>query len=99
MNNSVHKVYSLKDGVYLTRQEMECLEGFLRNRTVGDISSDLGLKASTVKNYLAGMKKRFRTSSEDEFVGRLIDIGYLTSVDFRYEDIKNSYLEMQSNCG
>jgi len=99
MNNSVHKVYSLKDGVYLTRQEMECLEGFLRNRTVGEISSDLGLKTSTVKNYLAGTKKRLGASSEDEFVNRLIDIGYLTSVDFWYEDIKDSYLSLQRRCG
>ena len=81
MNNPIQnnkKIYELS-GITFTYVEMECVDGFLRDKKIPEIAAALRLSTEAVEEHLKQIKKRLNASNDDEFSDRLIDLGCMTS--------------------
>ncbi|MEO8402096.1 MAG: LuxR C-terminal-related transcriptional regulator [Gammaproteobacteria bacterium] len=61
------------DGISLSKRETQCLQFYVRGKTVKSIAALLDLSHRTVEFYLANIKRKLNISSKHELIEKTID--------------------------
>jgi len=69
-------------GVYFTRREAECMDQFLRGRTIEQTAVTLNIATRTCEYYLLNMKNKLGCNSKAELIGIIAGTNFVKLVDF-----------------
>ena len=66
--------------VYFTRREIDCMIHLLKDKTVSEVASEIGLSRRTVEFYVNNMKSKLMTKRKKELINKVRKSDFLTEI-------------------